>query len=201
MCVSSILTLLHHTTHFWHYMHGKIHTSNNSVTEVLKLDIFYLELLKTVSRDPSHEITLFLLHTHTHTLQTPITRPRCYLCFWSILYKLEVPTSPSQGLINLLVWLTEFRKPVYSVDLLLFSLKVMSDSFHPHGLQHTKPLCPSLSPGVCLSSCPLSQWCYPTISSSATLFSFCFQSFRASGSFPLSRLFASDGQSIGASAF
>ena len=59
--------------------------------------------------------------------------------------------------------------------------------------------CLSLSPRVCSSSCPLSWWCYLTISSSATLFSFCLQSFPASGYFPLSQLFASGGQSIGAS--
>ena len=57
-----------------------------------------------------------------------------------------------------------------------------------HVLQHTRLPCPSLSPGVCSSSCPLSQWCNPTISSSATLFSFCLQSFPASGSFPMSQL-------------
>ena len=61
-------------------------------------------------------------------------------------------------------------------------------------------LCPPLSPRVCSDSCPLSQWCYLTISASATYFSFCLQSFPASGSFPTSQLFASDGQSIGASA-
>ena len=76
----------------------------------------------------------------------------------------------------------------------------MSDSLQPHGLQHARFPCPSLSPGVCSNSCPLSQWCYLTISSSATLFSFCFQSFPASGSFPVSWLFASGGPSIGASA-
>ena len=59
--------------------------------------------------------------------------------------------------------------------------------------------CPSLSPGVCSNSCPLSWWCHPTISCSVTLFS-CPHSFPASGSFPVSWLFASDGQSIGASA-
>ena len=69
----------------------------------------------------------------------------------------------------------------------------------PHGLQHARLLCPPPSPGVCLNSCSLSRWCYPAISSSATLF-FCLQSFPASGSFPVSRLFASGGQSIGASA-
>ena len=60
--------------------------------------------------------------------------------------------------------------------------------------------CPSPSPWACLNSCPLSQWCLPTISSSIVLFSSCLQSFPASGSFPMSQLFASDGQSIGASA-
>ena len=76
----------------------------------------------------------------------------------------------------------------------------MSDSLWPHGLQHDRLPCPSLSPGVCSNSCPLSWWCYLTISSSATLFSFCLQSFPASGSFTMSQLFTSGGQSIGASA-
>ena len=67
-----------------------------------------------------------------------------------------------------------------------------------HGLQHTRLPCPSLSPGVCSDSCPLSRWCHPTIASSAAAFS-CLQSFPASGSFPMSWLFASSGQSIGAS--
>ena len=58
--------------------------------------------------------------------------------------------------------------------------------------------CPSLSLGVCSNSCPLSQWCHPIISSSVTLFSYCPQSFSTSGSFPMTRLFASGGQSIGA---
>ena len=62
------------------------------------------------------------------------------------------------------------------------------------------PVLPSLSPGACSNSCPLSHWYYLTISSSAALFSFCLQSFPESGSFPVSQLFASGGQSIGASA-
>ena len=68
----------------------------------------------------------------------------------------------------------------------------MSDSLRPHGLQHTRPLCPSLSPRVCSDSFPLGQWCCLTISSPATPFSFCIQSFPASGSFPMSQLFTSD---------
>ena len=84
--------------------------------------------------------------------------------------------------------------------LFLFNRWVVSDSLWPHGLQHSRPACPSLSPGVCPSSCPSNQWCHPIISSSAALFSFCLQSFPASGSFPTSRLFASVGQIIEASA-
>ena len=87
-----------------------------------------------------------------------------------------------------------------SFDLLLFSRSIISNSFWPHGLQHASLLYPPLSPGVCSNSCPLSWWCHATISFSATLFSFCLQSFPASGSFPVSRLFTSGGQSIGASA-
>ena len=73
-------------------------------------------------------------------------------------------------------------------------------SLRPHGLQHARLPCPSPSPRACSNSCPLSWWCHPTISSSASSFSFCLQSFPASGSFPMSQLFTSDGQSIGASA-
>ena len=75
----------------------------------------------------------------------------------------------------------------------------MSDSLRPHGLQHTRFLFPPLSPRVHSRSCSLSQWCYPTITSSATLFSFCLQSFPASRSFPKSQFLASCGQSIRAS--
>ena len=76
----------------------------------------------------------------------------------------------------------------------------MSDSFLLHGLQRTRLLCPSLSPWVCSNSHPLSWWCHPIILPSVVPFSSCLQSFPASGSFPMSRLFASGGQSIGASA-
>ena len=80
-----------------------------------------------------------------------------------------------------------------------FSHSVMSNSLWPSGLLHTRLLCPSPSPRVCSNSCPLSQWCCPTISSSVTSFSW-LQSFPASTSFPTSQLFTSGGQSIGASA-
>ena len=87
-----------------------------------------------------------------------------------------------------------------SLSLFLFSCSVMSNSLQPHGLQHARLPCPSPSPGACLNSCPLSQWCHPTILSSVVLFSSCLLSFTASGSFPLSWFFSSGGQSIEASA-
>ena len=77
----------------------------------------------------------------------------------------------------------------------------MFDSFRPHRLQHVRLPCPSVSPGVCTNSCPLSWWwCHPAISSSLILSSSCLQSFPASRSFPMSRLFVWSGQSIEASA-
>ena len=80
-----------------------------------------------------------------------------------------------------------------------FSHSVMSDSLQPHGLQHARPACPSPTPGVYPNSCPLNQWCQPTVSSSVIPFSSCPQSFPASGSFQMSQLFASHGQSTGVS--
>ena len=81
-----------------------------------------------------------------------------------------------------------------------FSHSVMSDSLQLHGLQHTRPPCPSPTPGACSNSCPLSCWCPPTISSSVVPFSSCLQSIPASGSFQMSQFFTSDVQRIGVSA-
>ena len=80
-----------------------------------------------------------------------------------------------------------------------FSRLVMWGSLWPHRLQHARPPCPSPTLGACSDSCPLSRWCHPTISSSVVPFS-CLQSIPAAGSFLMSQLFASGGQSIGASA-
>ena len=81
-----------------------------------------------------------------------------------------------------------------------FSRSVMSNSFRPHELQHSRPPCPSPTLGVFPNTCPSSQWCHPAISSSVVPFSSCPQSLPASGSFQKSQLFASGGQSIGVSA-
>ena len=101
-----------------------------------------------------------------------------------------------------------FRKPAVCNNFLenqhwlsvQFSCSVLSDSLWPHGLQHTRPPCPSATPRTYPNSCPLSRWCHPTISSSVVPFSSCPQSLPASGSFQMSQLFASGGQSIGVSA-
>ena len=81
-----------------------------------------------------------------------------------------------------------------------FRYSVVSDSLRPHESQHTRLPCPSPTPGVDSNSCPSSWWCHPAISSSVVPFSSCPQSFPASGSFPISQLFAWGGQSIGVSA-
>ena len=81
-----------------------------------------------------------------------------------------------------------------------FSHSFMSDSLWPHEPEHARPPCPSPIPRVYPNSCPLSPWCHLTISSSVIPFSSCPQSFPASGSFPMSQLFAWGGQSIGVSA-
>ena len=81
-----------------------------------------------------------------------------------------------------------------------FSRSVVSDSLQPHELQHSRPPCPSPTPGVYPNPCPLSWWCHQTILSSVVPFSSCPQSLPASGSFPMSQLFTSGGQSIGVSA-
>ena len=81
-----------------------------------------------------------------------------------------------------------------------FSCSVMSKFLQPHGLKPARLLCPSLTPGACSNSYPLSQWCDPITSSSVLPFSSCLQSFPTSGSFLMSQLFTSSGQSIRASA-
>ena len=87
------------------------------------------------------------------------------------------------------------------ISLVQFSRSVVSDSLWPHGLKHARPPCPSPAPRVHLNSCPLSQWCHPTISSSIVPFSSHLQSFPASGSFQMSQFFISGGQSVGSFSF
>ena len=88
-------------------------------------------------------------------------------------------------------------KPLLKVQ---FSHLVVSNPLRPHGLQHARLPCPSPTHRTYSNSCPSSQWCHPTKSSSVIPFSSCFQSFPASGFFPVSQFFTSGDQSIGVSA-
>ena len=109
----------------------------------------------------------------------------------------------SEYLLSLVGWSgVDWKKVMGQLSgmILLFSHSGVSKSLQLHGLQHARLPCPSLTPRVFLNSCQLSWWCYLTISSTATPFLFCLQSFPASGSFPLSQLLASGVQSTGASA-
>ena len=101
-----------------------------------------------------------------------------------------------------LLWWADVNRHFFKEDICCCCsvAKLLSNSLQPHGLQHTSLPCPSVSPGVCSNSCPLNQWCYPHISSSVIPFSSSPRSFPASGSFPVSQLFASSDRSIGASA-
>ena len=98
--------------------------------------------------------------------------------------------------------LSDLKQCKLSADIssVQFSRSVVSDSLWPHGLQHSRPPCPSPTPRAYPNSCPLSWWCHPNISSSVIPFSSCPQSFPDSVSFQMNQLFTSGGQSIGVSA-
>ena len=103
-------------------------------------------------------------------------------------------------MVNQRVQITNIRFSDYFSSV-QFSLSVVSNSLWPHGLQHARPPCPLPTPEACSNSCPLSEWCHPTISSSVVPFYSGLQSFPASGSFPMSQFFTSGGQRIGISAW
>ena len=111
-------------------------------------------------------------------------------------------TMPQQGGMIILRFspksVFQTRSPSSVPNIVVLHSSVVSDSLWPHGLWHARLPCPSPSPGPCTNSCPLSQWCHPTIL--VVPFSSCPQSFPASRSFLTSQLFTSGGQSIGVSA-
>ena len=118
----------------------------------------------------------------------------------------------SSAFLKLLIFLPAILSPAYDWKIqpsilhyvlcisVQFSRSVVSDSWRPHGPQHARLPCPSPTPGVYPNSCPLTQWCHPTISSSVVPFTSCHQSFAAWGSFQMSQFFTWGGQSIGVSA-
>ena len=101
---------------------------------------------------------------------------------------------------SLPTWLPAYHLFLFPFSSVQFSLSVVSHSLRPHEPQHARPPCQSPTPGAHPNPCPLCWWCHPIISSSVVPFSSCPQSFPAPGSFPMSQLFASSGQSIGVSA-
>ena len=119
-------------------------------------------------------ISLFLKREHDYL--------NSYFTFFPLTYRIE---------------LTILRHTVICLSSGQFSRSLMSDSLRPNGLQHARPSSPSPTPEACSNSCPSSQWCHQTISSSVIPFSSHLQSFPASTSFPMSQFFASGGQSIG----
>ena len=137
--------------------------------------------------------------TYTIFLASTYMRFYIYLFFSLWLISLSVTVSRSthiaeNGTISFLLWLSNSPLYIYCCSITKLCLTLQSN-----GLQHARLPCPSPSPEICLSSCPLNQWCHSTISSPVILFS-CFQSFPESGSFPMRQLTASGGQSIGISA-
>ena len=138
-----------------------------------------------------------------------INKGKNYLSFSSIWWNIKFPKY-CKLYNNIKIYKIKARWPRYLSEQLeslthicpsvQFSHSVLSNSLWPHELQHTRPPCPSPTPRVHQNPCPLSRWCHPTISSSVVPFSSCPQSFPASGSFQMSQLFASGGQSIGVSA-
>ena len=146
-----------------------------------------------------------LCHTKRFPLAVSFTYGSAYL---SMLFCQLVPPSPfrtvSTSLFSVsvfpLLFCKEVHRTIFLDSMFLFSHWVKSDSLSLHGPQHARPLCPSPSPEDCPSSCPLHQWYHPAVSSSDVLFSFYPRSFPASGTFPMSHLFASNEQNTRASA-
>ena len=126
-----------------------------------------------------------------------VTKSCTWLSNWIMNNNILMSQAGAVSRDSLFLW-TCFSK--FTWQLVQFSHSVVSDSLWPHEPQHARPPCPSPTPGAHPKPCPLNQWCHPTISSSVVPFTFCPQSFPASGSFPMSQLLTSGGQSIGVSA-
>ena len=120
--------------------------------------------------------------------------------FQKILHNLEQLQLLFTDVLAHIPWRNWYFVASSSFSSVQFSSSVMSDSLWPHGLYHSRPPCPSPILRVYSNSCPLSQWCHPIISSTVIPFSFCIQSFPASGPFQMSQFFALGGQNIGVSA-
>ena len=136
-----------------------------------------------------------------YRIQSANSPTQPYLFFQSLLSLLSITIAPALTHLHLYwIYLYDFMVQAAIISSVQFSHSVMSDSLWPYESQHARPPCPSPNPRVHPSSCPSSRWCHLAISSFVVHFSSCPQSFPASGYFQMSPLFASGGQSIGASA-
>ena len=130
-----------------------------------------------------------------------ILEPKKRVCHYFHCFPIYLPRSDGTRYHDLILWMLSF-KAAFSLSSFISSVQSLSHFrlFWPHEPQHARPPCPSSIPGVYPNPCPLCRWCHPTTSSSLVPFSSCLQSFPASGSFQMSQLFTSAGQSMGLSA-
>ena len=156
---------------YWSFSFSISPSSEYSGLIFLKIDWFDLLALQGIFRNLLQQ----------HSLKASVINSLAFCLLYGSVSQLYVTTG----------------KTISSVQ---FSFSVLSNSLQSHGLQHTRPPCPSPTPGVYPDSSPLSHWCHPTISSSVVHFSSRLQSFPASGFSQMSQFFTSGGQSIGVSA-
>ena len=158
-------------TRKWHKAHKILNKFCDPQNDAFLKKIYIWIIFQTQYFSKVHILPLFLVWINNLGIKTPLKSYSWVLWAWNIFY--------------------------VSVR---FSHSVVSNSLWPHGLQHARLPCPSPIPRAYSNSCPSSRWCHPTISSSVIPFSSHLQSFPASGSFLISHLFKSGGQSVGASA-
>ena len=176
-----------------------VHSSIKTLVPMLFLGTLFIEIIKKLQETrillTASCKELLYIHTIPEVQKAQVTCSRSQsslivsICLEVIIFDSRVCSFPWQG--------TYQCQCISSVQ---FSRSVVSDSLRPHESQHARPHCPSPTPGVHPDSCSSSQWCHPAISSSVVPFSSCPQSLPASGSFPMSQLFAWGGQSTGVSA-
>ena len=157
-----------------------------------------VRFLKNLEIELPYDPAIPLLDIHTE--ETRIERDTCTQIFITALFTIARTWKQPRCPLADEWWEPRYIYTMEYFSRVQFSHLVMSNSLRPHELQHARPPCPSPTPGVYPNSCPLSQWCHPTISSSVVPFSSCLQSFPTSGSFQKIQLFISGGQNTEVSA-
>ena len=165
------------------YIFHSITFFSSNITVSVRLHLYSFTAISNYHNLAAQNNITFLLHTF---VGQKLRVAWLLSLFWFHQAQLKVSASMDNYLQSLGII-------CFQHDSVQFSRSVVSNSLWPHGLQHSRPLCPSPTPRIYSNLCPLSQWCHPTISSR-------LQSFPASGSFQMSQFFTSGGQSIGVSA-